>query len=657
VIIGTAGHVDHGKTTLVRALTGVDTDRLAEEKRRGISIELGFAYSDAPGDQRLGFIDVPGHERFVSTMVAGACGIDMALLVVALDDGVMPQTREHVAILELLGVHRAVVALTKADRVNSARISEVRAQVCRLLSGGAMRYAPVFEVNALNAEDGGLVSLRSHLEVGALGLDRRRADEPFRLSIDRVFTLPGHGTIVAGTIAAGTIQEQDMVMIMPSGEQTRVRSLHAQNCPTQSAYAGERCALNLVGVERTSIARGDWLAAPGLLRPSLRMDVQLRLLAGVSAHLDAGDTIHVHLGTARSSARVVPLEPAPLAAGHAGRVQLLFDAPLCALLGDRFIVRSTQATATLGGGMVLDPNAPARRRRTPQRLQTLAALEHLTATGDLMPLLRASPGGLELADLASLTGTPAASLTVPSEALQVEYGSHRHVILPDHWRRLCAEVLEQLAAFHREHPEEPGADLGRLRRISVAGLPQSAWSALLASLEADGAVVRTGPCVRLPQHTAQLSASDQALLARVEPLVASGNYDPPWVRDLAGSVKESEERVRQVLLKQALRGELHQVVRDLFYAPEHVAELAQIALRLSDAHGALSAARYRDAVGLGRKRTIQILEFFDRVGYTRRVGDLRVVRPDSGWNSVRKVHAPGGAAGLQTQEGAPRASW
>jgi selenocysteine-specific elongation factor len=657
VIVGTAGHVDHGKTTLVKALTGVDTDRLPEEKRRGISIELGFAYTDAPGDQRLGFIDVPGHERFVPTMVAGACGIDVALLVVALDDGVMPQTREHLAALELLGIRRAVVALTKRDRVDAARVREVRAEVSLLLAGGPLHNAAVFEVNALDAQDSGLADLRSHLEGIGGGAAQRPVDGLFRLSIDRVFTLAGHGTIVAGTIAAGSIQEQDMVTIQPGGHAARVRSLHAQNRPVHRAHAGERCALNLVGIERSSVDRGDWLAAPGLLRPSRRLDVRLRLLPGVGSRLDAGHPVHVHLGTARCVARVVPLESATLSAGDAGRAQLVFETPVCALLGDRFIVRNTQATVTLGGGLVLDPEAPARRRRSPQRLQALHALEHLIDTGDLMPLLRASPGGFGIAELARLSGIAPAGLKIPPEALLLEHGSHHHVVPTDHWCRLRERVFAGLTEFHRDHPDESGADLGRLRRMSAPELPQAAWAALIAGLEADGSVVRAGPYVRLPGHTIQLSATDQALLTRLQPLIASGRFDPPWVRNLAASVREPEERVRQVLVKQALRGELYQVVRDLFYAPEHVAELAEIARRLSDGQGALNAARYRDAVGLGRKRTIQILEFFDRVGYTRRVGDLHLLRPDSGWNSLRKVYAPGGAAGLQTQEGAPSASW
>jgi selenocysteine-specific elongation factor len=657
VIIGTAGHIDHGKTTLVRALTGVDTDRLKEEKLRGISIELGFAYVDTPDGQTLGFIDMPGHERFVSTMVAGACGIDLALLVVAVDDGVMPQTREHLAVLEFLGISRAVVALTKIDRADATRLNEVRAQVVALLSSSPLRDAPILAVHAANDRDPGLAALRAHLHDCARGHERRGSGQLFRLSIDRVFTLPGHGTIVTGTIASGVVHEQDTVTVMPSGQSARVRSVHAQNRPTRSARAGERCAMNLVGIDRESVERGDWLAAPELLRPSRRLDVRLRLLPNPRTPLAPGGAIHVHLGTTRRVARVVPLDSTTLSSESFGRAQLVFDDPVCALPGDRLIVRNAQATATLGGGIVLDPDAPARRRRSPQRLQTLNALEQLIMTGDLAPLLQAAPRGLETAELVRLTGMPAESLNLPGEALQLGRASHRYLILPEHWRGLQERVRAALAEFHRCHADEPGAEGGRLRRMTLPELPLSTWDALLASLEAEGILVRSGPWLHLPEHTAQVSTADLALLVQLAPLIASGRFDPPWVRDLAARVKESEARVREVLRKQVLRGELYQVVHDLFYDGGSMAELAAIARQLTEENGALNAARYRDAIGLGRKRTIQILEFFDRVGFTRRVRDSHVLRRDSGWDGVWKAHAPGGAAGLQTQKGAPVASW
>jgi selenocysteine-specific elongation factor len=657
VIIGTAGHVDHGKTTLVRALTGVDTDRLKDEKQRGISIELGFAYVHHPDGQVLGFIDVPGHERFVSTMVAGASGIDMALLVVAADDGVMQQTREHLAVLELLGIPRAVIVLTKIDRADAARLSEVRAQVVALVSGGPLRDAPIFAAHAADAGDAGLAALRAHLHDCARSHARVSSAQLFRLSIDRVFTLPGHGTIVAGTVASGVIREQDTVTIMPSGRPARVRSVHAQNRATSSSRAGERCALNLVGIDRESVQRGDWLAAPDLLRPSRHLDVRLRLLPDSRTHLTPGNLVHVHLGTARRVARLVPLEFTTLSPELIGRVQLVFDAPVCALPGDRFIVRNAQATATLGGGIVLDPDASPRRRRSPQRLQRLHALEQLTVDGDLAPLLQAAPQGLEAAELMRLTAVPIERLTVPPQTLQLVRGSHHHFILPEHWRRLQERVLTVLAEFHRAHPDEPGVNVARLRRMAIPELPLSSWDFLLAGLEAEGTLTRCGPWLHLPEHTAQFSSADLTLLDRLAPLIAAGRFDPLWVRELAARVEEQEARVREVLRKQVLRGDLYQVVHDLFYDAASMAELAAIARRLIEEQGALNAARYRDALGLGRKRTVQILEFLDRVGYTRRVRDSHVLRGDSGWEHPWKANAPGGVAGLQTQEGAPRASW
>jgi selenocysteine-specific elongation factor len=365
MIIGTAGHIDHGKTTLVRALTGIDTDRLKEEKARGISIELGYAYTPLPGGDVLGFIDVPGHERLIHTMVSGACGIDFALLVIAADDGVMPQTREHLAILELLGVSLGAVALTKTDRVDRDRVRDVQAEIVATLSVTPLRDAPVFPVNATAVDDPGVESLRSHLHETAAQFPLRRDQHLFRLAVDRVFTLTGHGTVVTGTVFSGRVRTGDTVAIMPSGTQVRVRSIHAQNRPANSGRAGQRCALNLAGIETSAIARGDWLADPRALVPTSRTDVRLKLLPGDSSRrLSSWAPLHIHLGTAHHVAHVVPLESTELLPGESARVQLVFDAAICVTPGDRFIARDAQAVHTVGGGAVLDPAAPARKRRS-----------------------------------------------------------------------------------------------------------------------------------------------------------------------------------------------------------------------------------------------------------------------------------------------------
>src|SRR5579862_5193778 len=369
MIVGTAGHIDHGKTSLVRALTGVDTDRLKEEKARGISIELGFAYTPLSNGDVLGFVDVPGHERLVHTMAAGACGIDFALLVVAADDGVMPQTREHLAILGLLGVTRGAVALTKIDRVDARRRSDAEREAQAALGTTALSKAPLFAIDATATADPGLAALRQHLAQAATATAERADDRLFRLAIDRVFTLAGHGTVVTGTVFSGSVRSGDTLALMPARLPVRVRSIHAQNQPAELGRAGQRCALNLAGIEKSAIARGDWLAEPRLLAPSIRLDVRLTLLAESAARLEAWTPVHVHLGTEHRLAHAVPLEQAQLCAGDSGRVQLVFEAPLCALPGDRLIVRDARARHTIGGGLVLDPAAPARRRRSPERQQ------------------------------------------------------------------------------------------------------------------------------------------------------------------------------------------------------------------------------------------------------------------------------------------------
>lgn len=696
MIIGTAGHIDHGKSTLVRALTGVDTDRLKEEKARGISIELGYAYLPAPDGQVLGFIDVPGHEKLVHTMVAGASGIDFGLLVIAADDGVMPQTREHLAILELVGVTRGAVALTKIDRVDAARVEEVESQVRSLLADTALAAAPVFPVNAHAGPDGDdVVRLRDHLFACASTLPARREDGFFRLAVDRVFTLAGHGTVVTGTVFSGRLEvaaagrgaphgelQQDVqkeglqeqheaasLVLAPAGTPVRVRGLHAQNRAATVGVAGQRCALNLAGIETRAIERGDWIADDRAMAPSTRMDVDLRLLADAGTTVKAWTPLHIHWGAARRLAHVVPLSADSIAPGASGRVQLVFDRPVCASAGDRFIARNAQATRSIGGGVVLDPQAPDRKRRSPARLAWLDAIEAMLSDGRLDPVLAQAPLGVRVADLQRLTGRPfealvlidhampatmpndagpAMSLRLPPEALRIG----DIVILRRHRDALRDAALAALRTFHDDLPDEPGADISRLRRMAWPTLDDGMLHALVDDLLRDGELQRNGPWLHLPGHSAALSEEDEALAQRLLPDLLAGAYDPPWVRDLARRHNQPEDRVRALLRKLMRRGEVSQIVKDLFYHRDRVRELIALMARLaggsveaggagdaqsasrgatSGTHG-VEAAAFRDVTGLGRKRSIQILEFFDRVGYTRRVRDTHIPRADARWD-------------------------
>ncbi|AVJ25973.1 selenocysteine-specific translation elongation factor [Achromobacter spanius] len=646
MIVGTAGHIDHGKTTLVRALTGVDTDRLKEEKARGISIELGYAYTPLANGDVLGFIDVPGHEKLVHTMAAGASGIDFGLLVVAADDGVMPQTREHLSILSMLGVARGAVALTKTDRADAAQLEAVRAEIAALAEATFLQGAPVFGTSAAQAGDSGVAALKEYLHAQAQAVARREATGLFRLAVDRVFTLSGHGTVVTGTAHAGQVRADDDatdLRLMPAGTRVRVRGIHAQNQPSETGSAGQRCALNLAGIDKSAISRGDWIADARCFLPSKHVDVALTLLPSADAPVRAWAPLHVHIGAARHVAHVVPISAESLAPGQSGWVQLVFDEPVCAMPGDRFIVRNAQATRTVGGGRVLDPNAPDRKRRSASRLAGLQALSDMLDGGSLAPVLAHAPQGLDESALQRLTGLPVGEITAPEGAVWIEPRNAqgaRTLILAALWEALRDRTEQALASFHQSAPDEPGPDGARLRRMAIPAMPDTLWTSLLDELQRDGRIARNGPWLHLPTHTATLGQAESALAARLLPLLDAGAFDPPWVRDLAKMQAQPEDAVRQLLRKLLRRGEVAQVVKDLFYHRDQVRRLAALAADLAAQPQGLNAAVFRDVTGLGRKRAIQILEFFDRVGYTRRVRDTHVLRGESAYAAMQPPAKP-----------------
>lgn len=615
MIIGTAGHIDHGKTTLVRALTGVDTDRLPEEKKRGISIELGYAFVDTPAGQRIGFVDVPGHERLVHTMLAGATGIDFALLLVAADDGVMPQTREHLAVLSLLGITRGAVVVTKADRADPARAS---AESRALLDGTALAAAPVLAVSARSGQ--GLDSLRTQLfDAAAATPPRAGADAAFRLAIDRVFTLDGVGTVATGTVHAGSVQVGDELVVAPGRLVVRVRSLHAQNRAVAQAHAGERCAVALAGVAKDSLSRGDWLVAPAAALSAQRIDVALTLWQGEARPLRSGTRVHVHLGAAAVPASVALLDHDSLAPGTSGRAQLVLQAPVGAWIGDRVVLRDASATRTIAGGAVLDPFGPVRYRRTPQRLHELDAF----GRGDVAALLGAAP--LDRRRLSAALGRTVAAGAWPADSLF----SGDWVLGPQQREQLAATLLAALATFHERQPDEAGPDSARLRRLAAPRLPEPLWRTLLASLQTQGRLALRGAFVHLPAHAVRLSVAEERIAQKVAPLLAHAGFEGAWARDLARDTHEPEALLRTTLARLAQRGELHQAVKDLYYAPATLARLAALVRGIAAEHGEVGAAAFRDATRLGRKRAIQVLEYFDRIGLLRRVGDVHKLRSDS----------------------------
>ena len=640
MIVGTAGHVDHGKTALIQQLTGIDTDRLKEEKQRGLTIEPGFAYPEVDAGIELGFVDVPGHARFLHHMVAGSAGVDTVLLVVAADDGVMPQTLEHLQILTLLGLERGLVALTKIDRVDAARRRRVRDEIAALLVATPLAGSPIHEVSSHTGE--GVSSLRSQLWMLAARQREKTAHGHFRLAVDRAFTKSGAGLVVTGTAFSGCVARGDEVRLVPSGITARVRSLRRQHRESEQARQGDRVALNLAGagISRDVIRRGDWVVADALETPALRrLDMELQLL-DTAPTVKHWSPVHIHLGVGRHGGRISLLEGQQLAPGQRMLGQLVLDEPVHACLGDHFVVRDASGRITLGGGVVLEGAPPRRGQRRPERLAWLAALAGCTAAMplDLTPALREGlrlrPEGIDLHALARNANVDMQALVESVQALGGEMlASHAQArgFSAQAIAALEARLLDSVAANHAREPSLLGTERSRLARQAMPELPEAVCRQLQERLIARGELEPHGPFVALPGHHASLGEADEALWQRLEPLIAAAPFQPPRVRDLAASESLDEARVREVLIACARLGRLYQVRRDHFYMAAAVAEMAAIVQTLECKHARVRAAAFRDCIGTGRKLAIHILEFFDKVGYTRRVGDERVIRSAGMW--------------------------
>jgi selenocysteine-specific elongation factor len=619
MIIGTAGHVDHGKTALIKALTGVDTDRLAEEKRRGITIDLGYAYAED-----FGFVDVPGHERFVHTMAAGASGIDTALLVVALPEGIRPQTREHLQILSLLGIDRGVVALTKVDLAPD-RIPEVSAALQSLLAQSPLAEAPLVPVSALTGH--GIGDLRAALRASA-GPPRDPLGYP-RLAVDRAFTLPGAGLIVTGTLVAGRIAAGDRLVLSPSGLEVRIRGLHAQNKPAMEAVAGQRVALNITGpkLSKNMVTRGDWVLHPDIHAPTAAIDARITLLPDASRGLRQDTQVHLHLGAAHSMARVSLLDRELLDPGEGALVRVTLPQPIGALARDRIVLRDAGAACTIGGGVVLDPFPPRRGRRTPLRLAQLRSLETGDTADALRGLLALAPGWTEAAGLMRARNVlqldrPALIAAVPAVAVG------GLILSPPALDGIRALVIAALEAHHQASPDLPGLQTERLRLALPDRPPVSQFPAILEALLREGVLAQDGPWFRLPGHHVSLSPRDEKLWQAARALIAAERFRPPRTRDIAGVLKVPEAAARRTLKLAMRMGQVIEIAPDNFFLRETVAEMAAIAAQIAGEDGSLTAALFRDRLDNGRKVAIQILEFFDKAGVTIRRGDERRVRAD-----------------------------
>jgi len=627
MLVGTAGHIDHGKTTLVKALTGVDADRLPEEKARGITLDLGYAYAPLPDGSVLGFVDVPGHEKLVHNMLAGATGIDFVLLVVAADDGPMPQTREHLELLELLGLNRAAVALTKCDAVDAGRVAEAQREIAALLAGTMLAGSPLFALSATTGE--GVSALRAHLESAAIAHRARDAGGRFRLAIDRCFSLSGIGTVVTGTAYSGRIAAGDTAVVAPTGLKVRVKSLHVQDRPAAGGQAGDRCALALTGdFEKADIERGMWLVDPAAARPLARFQAEIHVPAA-QAPLKHWTPVHVHLGAADITGRVALLDCAEAGPGEKALAEILLDRETLTVRGDRFVLRDASARHAVAGGRVLDCFPPTRHKRSPARLALLDTLRDDDPAVCLRLLAGQSAAGIDLARFAANWNLPhdrATALWLALDLRVVRSGDDVIGFSAGVWRALGDKLLAALAGEHQRAPDMVGVERERLRRLTLPTLARSAFDALVAELLEAGRVAASRAWLHLPEHQASLAAGDRDLFAVLKPLLDAQAFGPPRVRDIAKATGTAEDVVRQLFRRVARAGELYPVAHDHYFTADAVARLADLVATLDAEQGAARAADLRDRIGGGRKVAIHILEFFDRIGYTRRVRDEHVLR-------------------------------
>jgi selenocysteine-specific elongation factor len=635
IIIGTAGHIDHGKTTLVRSLTGVDADRLPEEKRRGITIDLGFAELDL-GETRVGFVDVPGHERFVKNMLAGAHGLDAVALVVAADEGVMPQTREHFEIARLLGVGAGLVVITKIDAAEAELIELVRAEIEELVAGSFLEGAHVVAVSARTGA--GLDELRETLREIAARAAPRSTEWVALLPVDRSFTMRGFGAVATGTLVAGEINEGQELDLLPSEKRVRVRGIQVHGRATARAQAGKRTAINLGGVEASQVERGMTLARAGRLRPTQIVDAALEVLADAPRALRSRARVRVHLGTAEVLARVQVLEEAgEIAAGGRGFAQLRLESPVVALPGERFIVRSYSPQRTIAGGVILDAFAQkyrGRERATARaRLTALASADRATRLAIFVE--SAGERGLTRSDLAARTGWRDEVL---SEA--IEEAKRRGAIVEAEGNfiarasldRLVAAALRETEAHHAREPLQPGIARETLRERVFAHVGAEIFRAALAEAERAGLLVAEREIVRASTHSLSLSTADAEFRASLERVYREAALEAPTLDEAfaraAPGKRIEREHARKILQLLVSDGTLVRVASEHFFHRDALARLVEKLREHAARHAperAFDVATFKDLANVSRKYAIPLLEHLDREGVTRRAGDRRIV--------------------------------
>jgi len=626
VVVGTAGHIDHGKTALVRRLTGIDTDRLKEERERGISIDLGFAHRTLPSGRRIAIVDVPGHERFVKNMLAGATGIDIVLLVVAADEGVMPQTREHFAIIELLDVRRGVVALTKCDLVSADLLAVARADVASLVESTPLRDAPIVPVSSATGE--GFDDLVAAIDRAVAAIPPRDASGPVRLPVDRVFSIEGIGTVVTGTLWSGSIRAGDALELLPASAPVRVRQVEVHDQPAAEAVAGQRTAVAIHGVARVDVERGAWLVTPERFRAGAVLDVRLRHLEGAARDLADRARVRVHLGASETLARVVLLEGEPLAPGGEALAQLRLEEPVAAVPGDRLVIRAYSPATTIAGARVLDAHADRRARIDAIVRRRLETFER----GDLrasVALLVEEAGhrGIGASEIAlRIAASPVAATEAARGAPGVRTLAGGRFVTERSWDDVRERIEGTVKEYGETHRLREGIPKGELKSLLARTVPAALFDEALSSLLTERRLAERANRVALPNAGPVLAPAQEAAVAAVERRLSEGGWQVPDVADLMKTVPAAL-KPGEVLRYLVESGRVVKISTDFYYPAERWAELeAKVRLHFSG-NPSLSMAAFKDLFRVSRKYAIPILEQLDRTGLTRREGDHRVPGP------------------------------
>jgi selenocysteine-specific elongation factor len=620
VILGTAGHIDHGKTALVRLLTGTDTDRLPEEKSRGISIDLGFAHLTLPNGVSCGVVDVPGHERFVKNMLAGACGVDAMMLVIAADEGVMPQTREHLDILDLLGVKRGLVALTKIDLVDAEWLELAKETVREYLTERGFGHFPIVTVSARTGE--GKDAVLETLSRVVSELDERVSSAAARLPVDRAFVVEGFGTVVTGTLWRGQLKPGDHVTIEPGGRATRLRSVEVHGETVPRALAGQRTAIALAGVETDWVPRGTWVLAPNTLTPSYMLDVRLRMLADAPKPLVQRQRVRFHLGASELLGRVTLLEGDELAAGNSGLAQIRLESPAVADRGDRFVLRSYSPAHAIAGGVVLVPQAEKRRQHDAVGLDDLRRRESGTASERFLAALDALEMGGPAPDIARRAGLAEeeARSALAEASGQVRRVGETLLISRHVFEDLESRIEKVLESAQEANPLRWGLGKGDLKSRLSPQMPSVLLEELLSDLSQKGRVSLRLDRVRLGGAETALPSNLKAQVDRVESLLETGGKMPPFLRELE---EQTGFPVFQVLEHLTFEGRVVKVTPDFYISRKHFEELLGWITESLGAGAEISLAALRETWGMSRKFSVPFLEHLDREGWTRRTGDVR----------------------------------